>query len=215
MIDGGLPLPGAPADQRGLDRLIELHRGAGDVTLSALTLREGYSDEAGGALQSWSPGHVRVEGVRILDSNTAGSGGGVNNADPSVYPCAVCPSMPPLTIPGGHIELVDTVLSGNASSGGGAAVNNASTGTVSILDSDVTLNPGPMVPDPSQVINPADPEPVDLIPGPGVYLPHTGAIANEAEGGAAGTIRIADSKVTDNFSPATAPACSTRATARS
>ena len=201
MIDGGLPLAGSPADQRGLDRLFEIHRGAGDVTIGTLTLREGYAEDGGGALQNWSPGHVRLEAVHILGSNTAGSGGGVNNADPSVYPCELCPSMPPLTIPGGHVEIVDSRLSGNASTGGGAAVNNASTGTISILASDVTLNPGPMVPDPAQVIDPFDPEPVRLIPGPGAYEPHTGAIANEAEGGAAGTVRIADSEISENFTP--------------
>ena len=42
-------------------------------------------------------------------------------------------------------------LSGNAAGTGGAAVNNASTGSVTILDgSEVTDNPGLMIPDPSQ-----------------------------------------------------------------
>ena len=47
------------------------------------------------------------------------------------------------------------------------------------------------------------------MPGPGVYEPDASAIVNEAEGGAVGTIRIADSTVSRNYAPQTAPGSTT------
>ncbi len=139
----------------------------------------------------------------MLGANTAGSGGGINNADPSLYPCALCPSVPPLTIPGGTIEITGSTFSGNAASESGAAVNNQSTGTIVLTGSDVTLNPGPMVPDPSQVIDPIDPDPVRLLPGPGVYEPHASAIANELATARCGSSTPRSPRTSR---PATAPA---------
>jgi CSLREA domain-containing protein len=67
IVDGGFPLPGASPEQRGLDRLLEIHRGAGNVTLSGVTLREGYSEEDGGAIQNWSTATLRIEDSEVLD----------------------------------------------------------------------------------------------------------------------------------------------------
>jgi CSLREA domain-containing protein len=50
IIDGGFPLPGSDPRARGLDRLIEIHPTAGNVTIRDLTLREGFSVEDGGAI---------------------------------------------------------------------------------------------------------------------------------------------------------------------
>jgi hypothetical protein len=100
----------------------------------------------------------------------------------------------------GRVEIVNSTLSGNAAGGSGAAVNNTSNGTVSILaGSRVVDNPGEMIPDPAQVIDPLDPEPIEYIPAPGVYAPSAGAITNQGTTDTVGTIRIADSTVSGNF----------------
>jgi hypothetical protein len=140
---------------------------------------------------------LRLENVHVRDSYAGGAGGGINNADPAFYDWVVEPLVPPKS---GRVEIVNSTLSGNAAGGSGAAVNNTSMGTVSILaGSQVVDNPGLMIPDPAQVIDPLDPEPVELIPAPGVYEPSAGAIANQGTTDAVGTIRIANSTVSDNF----------------
>jgi hypothetical protein len=101
--------------------------------------------------------------------------------------------------PSGRIEIVNSTLSGNASGGGGAAVNNAHNGTILILGSKVNDNPGLMIPDPTFVDDPLDPhDHAELVPAPGVYEPDSSAIVNEAEFDTVGTILIADSEVSRN-----------------
>jgi parallel beta-helix repeat protein len=208
ILDGGFPVPGASPEVKGLDRIFEVHRMAGDVTITDLTIREGHSEEDGGAVQNWSPGRLRFEDVHLLDSLAAKAGGAINNGDPNLYPCPSCEFEPLTPIPGGRIELIDSRVSGNAASEGGAAINNASTGSIQILGgSEVVDNPGEMIPDPLQIPEPIDPfdpeppEPPELVPGPGVYEPGGPAIANVgAEDDMYGTIRIADSEVSRNYS---------------
>ena len=79
VVDGGAPPAGAPAEQRGLDRLLEIHDTAGNVTASNLTLREGYDIEQGGAILNQSPGFVRLQNVSVLDSYAGVAGGGIAN----------------------------------------------------------------------------------------------------------------------------------------
>lgn len=197
IIDGGWPLPGADPTARGLDRLVEIHPTAGNVTFKDLTLREGFSVDDGGAIQNWSSGLLRLENVHVRDSYAGGAGGGVNNADPAFYEWVMDPLVPPKS---GRIEIVNSTFSGNAAGSSGAAINNSSNGTVSILtDSQIINNPGLMIPDPAQVIDPLDPEPIEYIPAPGVYEPGAGAIANEGATDMIGTVRIADSTISGNF----------------
>jgi parallel beta-helix repeat protein len=202
IVDGGWPLPGAPPEQRGLDRLLEIHPSAGNVTLSGLTLREGYAEEDGGAIQHWSPGLLRLDRVSVHGNYAAKAGGGVNNADPVDYEWPFGSLPDTAIVPSGRVEIVDSILSGNAASEGGAAINNASTGTVALLDgTSVVDNPGEMVLDPSVSVDPLDPKPAALIPGAGVYEPSGGAIVNQAAHEGVGTIRIADATIARNFSP--------------
>src|SRR5918992_1754352 len=44
ILDGGFPPEGATSEQRGMDRLFEIHPTALNVTISKLTIREGFSD---------------------------------------------------------------------------------------------------------------------------------------------------------------------------
>lgn len=126
IIDAGPPPGGLAPEVRGLDRLLDIHPGARNVTVSGVTLREGYAAESGGAIR-FGPGEevVEVEGVpvvttgtlrlldvQILDSYSAKYGGGIHN------------------VGRGRIELVGSTLSCNGASEGGAAVNNAADGTI-------------------------------------------------------------------------------------
>src|SRR5918998_4566333 len=189
IVDGGVPLPSSEPEARGVDRLFESHPTSRDLTFSNLTLREGFTPEDGAAIQNWSPRLLSLNNVHVKDNLATGVGGGINNAEPSEYDYET----DPLTFPkSGRVEIVNSTLSGNASSNGGAAVNNSGTGTVAILaGSKVVDNPGEMIPDPQ------DPE--GVIPGPGVYEPSASPIANQGEFDSIGTIKIADSTVSGNY----------------
>src|ERR687896_1310485 len=208
IIDGGFP-PENNAEAVGLDRLFEIHPSALRVNFTNVTLREGYSADDGGAIQNWSSGIVRLENVKLLKNLATGSGGGVNNADPFDYDWL---PTDPIPMPAsGRIDIVNSTLSGNGAGGGGAAVNNTSSGTVSIVGSRVTDNPGQMIVDPASITlipDPANPgqmipdpnEPPELIPAPGVYEPNSSPIVNAGQYDGVGTIRIADSVLSDNYS---------------
>jgi parallel beta-helix repeat protein len=191
IIDAGNPLPGSPPEQRGLDRIFEIHPGAGDVTLRNLTLRNGYHPEEGGAIQNWSLGKLTLDGVTVQDSYASEQGGGLNHGDLHDYPWTTEPPNLAL-LPHGRIEITRSTFTGNGSGGGGAAVNNTSGGTITISDDSViTLNPGPIMPDP------LDPEEFVLI-DPADYPLGASAIANQSRWEGVGTIRILDSTVSAN-----------------
>src|SRR5918997_1569064 len=206
IIDGGFP-PENNAEAVGLDRLFEIHPSALRVNFTNVTLREGYVDGDGAAIQNWSSGIVRLENVKLLKNLATGAGGGVNNADPFDYDWL---PTDPIPMPhSGRIDIVNSTLSGNGSGAGGAAVNNTSSGTVSIVGSEVTDNPGQMIVDPASITlipDPANPgqmipdpnEPPELIPAPGVYEPNSSPIVNAGQYDGVGTIRIADSVLSDN-----------------
>src|ERR671917_31446 len=169
------------------------------VNYTNVTLREGYSADDGGAIQNWSSGIVRLENVKLLKNLATGSGGGVNNADPFDYDWL---PTDPIPMPAsGRIDIVNSTLSGNGAGGGGAAVNNTSSGTVSLVGSRGTDNPGQMIVDPASITlipDPANPgqlipdptEPPEMIPAPGVYEPDSPPIANQGQYDGLGTIRI-------------------------
>ncbi|SDU85946.1 right-handed parallel beta-helix repeat-containing protein [Jiangella alkaliphila] len=77
VVDGGDAPSGAPPEQTALDRVLEIHETAGAVTLSGLTLREGFAQEEGGALYTASGGNIRLNGVNVTDSEAIGDGGGI------------------------------------------------------------------------------------------------------------------------------------------
>jgi CSLREA domain-containing protein len=124
IVDGGTPTSNAP-EIRGLDRLFEIHPGAGDVSFVELTLREGYSAEQGGGIYNASTGRLLLEQVRVLESYAAKYGGGIANAG------------------SGRVELVGSRVTGNGAKEGGSAIHNAVEGTVSITaGSAIADNPG-------------------------------------------------------------------------
>src|ERR671915_547087 len=208
IIDGGFPVEADP-EAVGLDRLFEIHPTAGNVTYKDLTLHEGYTDGEGAAIQDWSTGLLRLERLNVTKNKATGAGGGVNLADPVAYEWPV-PNPDAEHLPGGRVEIVDSTFSGNGAGAGGAAINNTSKGTITILRSKVVDNPGQMIFDPAEapemVFDPrtgqwvqAVRDPFDKIPAPGVYEPTASAIANMGEFGGVGTIRVLDSEVSRNW----------------
>ena len=108
ILDGGFPPDGSPLEQRGMDRLFEIHPTALNVDdLQDLTIREGFSDDAGAGIQNWSPGRVRLEDVTVKDNLASKAGGGVNHAEPSEYTW-LC--LPLDACRAGGIEIVDSTL---------------------------------------------------------------------------------------------------------
>src|ERR687896_383055 len=208
IIDGGFPVEADP-EAVGLDRLFEIHPSAGNVTYRDLTLREGFTDGDGAAIQDWSTGLLRLERVTVTKNKSTGAGGGVNLADPVAYEWPV-PNPDAEHLPGGRVEIVDSTFTGNGAGAGGAAINNTSKGTITILRSKVVDNPGQMIFDPAEppemVFDPrtgqwvqAVRDPFDKIPAPGVYEPTASAIANMGEFGGVGTVRVLDSEVSRNW----------------
>src|SRR5918999_1572551 len=78
IIDGGFPVEADP-EAVGLDRLFEIHPSAGNVTYKELTLREGYTDGEGAAIQDWSAGLLRLERVKVTKNKATGAGGAAIN----------------------------------------------------------------------------------------------------------------------------------------
>ena len=153
IVDGGTPPPNYPLIARGIDRLFEIHPGAGDVTFRNVILQNGFSPEAGGAIQNWSWGKLTLEGVTVRDNYAEAGGGGLNMGDVHDYPWTTEPPNLDL-LPHGRVEVKGSTFTGNGAGGGGAAINNVSGATVSISDNSViTLNPCAIMPDPLDVKN--------------------------------------------------------------
>ncbi|GAA2037039.1 right-handed parallel beta-helix repeat-containing protein [Polymorphospora rubra] len=122
IVDGGQPPAGAPPERRGLDRLLEIHDTAGNVTLSGLTLREGYDPEQGGALLSESPGLLRLQDVAVLDSYAGVTGGGIDLDGE------------------GRVEISGAVVRGNATGGDGGGIHNQHEVELTLTDTTLADN---------------------------------------------------------------------------
>ena len=117
VIEAGDPPVGAPPEQTALDRVLEIHAGAGAVTLSGVTVRRGYHPEAGGAIANSSGGTVRLVGVEVSDSAATTFGGGIYSGVPLEVEC-------PEPCAGGapRLEIVDSTVSGNSTGGVGGGI---------------------------------------------------------------------------------------------
>jgi hypothetical protein len=125
IIDGGQPPSGSPPDRRGLDRVFETSSSAGNVTLSNVTIQEGYSAERGGGIENGSSGTLLLENVTVRENYAGKYGGGLDN------------------VRGGRVRLEGSVFSGNGAVEGGAALNNTAQGRIEIVEgSEVSENPG-------------------------------------------------------------------------
>jgi CSLREA domain-containing protein len=110
IIDGGTPPPGSPSDRTALDRLFEIHSTAGNVTLSGMTIREGWEQKEGGAIYTRSRGTVRLTDVKVLNSFANTSGGGIYYDG----------------FEGGSLIIERSTISGNTTNGEGGGIYVAS-----------------------------------------------------------------------------------------
>ena len=125
IIQGG-PLPDdAPPEQTGMDRLVEIHPTAGNTTVRALTLTEGWSADSGGALATFTPGTVRLTEVIVSDSLSEAEGGGIHQET-------------------GTLIITDSTVSGNTARGGGgvhaAGVTGSSPASLTVQRSTIAGN---------------------------------------------------------------------------
>ena len=124
VVDGGIPVPGAPVRVHGLDRLFEVVADGGEVSFSGLTFRDGYAAEYGGALMNNSTAKVTVADS-ILTGNVADkAGGAIDNHL------------------GGTVEVRRSTLTNNVAFESGSALNNQRDGTLTIEDTHGRLQLG-------------------------------------------------------------------------
>ncbi|WP_404391910.1 right-handed parallel beta-helix repeat-containing protein [Humibacillus xanthopallidus] len=100
VIDGGPTPADAPPEQTGMDRLVEITDTAGAVTLTGLTLSDGWSAEDGGALYNLSAATVSLRDVTVSGSESEAEGGGIHHVH-------------------GTLLLTDSTLTDNHGRGGG------------------------------------------------------------------------------------------------
>ncbi|WP_203715858.1 choice-of-anchor Q domain-containing protein [Asanoa siamensis] len=122
VIDGGQPPAGSAPEVRGLDRLLEIWEEAEDVTVSGVTLQDGYDVESGGAIANFSPGLVRLQNVNVKTSYAGVFGGGI--ATESV----------------GRTEIAGGLFEGNATGGEGGAIYNQHEAELTVSDAAFTDN---------------------------------------------------------------------------
>ena len=122
IVDAGVPLPGAPQQVHGLDRIFEVSVDGGTVNFTGLTLSDGYAAEYGGAIANNSTATVAVAGS-ILTRNVAGkAGGAIDNHF------------------GGAVEVLNSTVMHNFASENASALNNNRGGRLTVTDSTVSSN---------------------------------------------------------------------------
>lgn len=162
-IAGPLTINGAGAattvlDATAIERVLEIHPTAGNVTLTGLTLQNGYSAEDGGGIYNTSAGTLRLENIALRNNASEIEGGGLYNAvgRVNIIGTAGAPVMITdnqarggggLYNAGGLSEVglparIDltyvTVSENSAASGGGVASDHE--GVLNVIDSTITDN---------------------------------------------------------------------------
>ena len=141
----------------------------------------------------------------------------MNNDDPFAYQWPTGSLPPTATIPSGRVEIVGSKLAGNSAGEGGAAVNNVSNGTVTIIGQRGRRQPGPDDPRPGADHRPARSRADRVHPRARACTspaPARSSTQGEFDGHRHDPRRRLDSSRATTRPP-TAPASTTRATARS
>ncbi|MBK8903182.1 MAG: right-handed parallel beta-helix repeat-containing protein [Anaerolineaceae bacterium] len=194
IIQAGPPDASAPPEQLSLDRIFEIHAAAGNVTISGMTVQNGYHEEAGGAIANSSQGTVRLQDMNVLDSFATTFGGGIYSGEPLEIEC-------PEPCAGGapKLELINTTISGNSTGGEGGGVY-VQFGTLTISGGSITTNTaatGGGVFNAGELSETGIPSRADLL-----NTTVTDNIAFDAGGGLfgdhEGVITVTDSTVSDN-----------------
>src|SRR5918998_2121770 len=127
IIDGGAPAFGSTPEQTALDRVLEIHPDAGNVTISGVTIREGWAEDAGGGVMNYSAGVVRIVDSTVRDNLAWNYGGGIYSGGPQDGVCVnTCP------IGDGRLEIVRTNLIGNRTEGKGGGIFSTMSSTAVI-----------------------------------------------------------------------------------
>ncbi|HEV3378993.1 MAG TPA: right-handed parallel beta-helix repeat-containing protein, partial [Thermoleophilaceae bacterium] len=127
IIDGGAPAFGSNPEQTALDRVLEIHPDAGNVTISGVTIREGWAEDMGGGVMNHSVGVVRLVDSTLRDNVAWNYGGGIYSGGPEDGVCVnTCP------IGDGRLEIVRTNLIGNSTEGKGGGIFSTMSSTAVI-----------------------------------------------------------------------------------
>lgn len=111
IVEAGPPPPNASPEQLANDRVLEIHTGTGNVLISDMTIRNGWSSDEGGGIWNGSVGTLRLFRVEVQDNVSTAYGGGIFSQ--------------------GNLTIESSTLSGNATFGkGGAIFSNQGTLTV-------------------------------------------------------------------------------------
>ncbi|WP_300009130.1 right-handed parallel beta-helix repeat-containing protein [Pseudonocardia sp.] len=111
-------------DAAGIDRVLETHGTAGNVSITGLTLTAGATSQTGGGLLNGSVGTVRLTDVAVTTATATEAGGGIATGGE--------------TGPG-RLELVDSVVAGNATEAEGGGVHVGS-GSLTLTRTEVSGN---------------------------------------------------------------------------
>ncbi len=91
-------------DGNGSDRVVHLLETAGNVTITGVTIRGGFTEDDGGGVYSLSGGTLRLDAVAVTDNVTTGGGGGVHAAT-------------------GTLRVTGSTIEGNEAGSGGGILN--------------------------------------------------------------------------------------------
>jgi hypothetical protein len=150
-ITDGMTINGAGAgstviDGRGVDRLLEVHPEAGDVTLPDLTLRGGSHPESGGGILATSGGGVTLARSLVLDNQATGAWRTPGDGSVTVDSSKVSGNYSASGGAGlansgrGTLVVIGSTISGNLSDGDGGAIDNAGEGDLTVIATTLSGN---------------------------------------------------------------------------
>ena len=204
IIDGGFPPTASPIEQRGMDRLFEIHPTARQRHLPRPDAPRGLHRRRRRRIQNWSPGlRPRSRTSTSWTTSRSSVGGGINNADPSRVRLAADRrrSLPPRRPR--RDRRLDALRQRRRRRRRGDQQRRRPAPSPIDATARSSDNPGQMIPDPLRTREEID-------PGPGRLRARRRApIANQAEFDVVGTIHIVDSTCRGQLrAPTTAPASS-------
>ena len=132
VLDGGSRPRGAPQAFRGIDRLLEIHSGAGDVSVSGLTIRDGSTSGLGGGILAASEGRLQLDAVTVTASYAVLGGSGLAATGPGAVEIrrSAFTASAAIAASGGALTLENSTLSGAGLLGDGSAAVHVESSTV-------------------------------------------------------------------------------------
>ncbi len=159
-ITAPLSIAGAGAattivDANGGDRVFHLLETAGDVSLTGVTVRDGFTEDDGGGIYSVSAGTLILDGVTVTGNATISDGGGIHSATGTLHVrngsvvadnearsgggIFNAGALNPSGVPSQAV-VTESTISANTALGGGGGVWSDHEGALTLTDVDVTDN---------------------------------------------------------------------------